>query len=79
MEKVLSPAHRASDNRAKLGVAVLVIPREEHPQWFPSAKESSLKTYMQVTLDRCNQLYLRIYMFIQIPNMNTITVDEKKP
>lgn len=34
----------------KFGMVEVVFPQEEHNNWFPSAKQSTLKAYMQVLL-----------------------------
>lgn len=50
----------------------MVLPREEHRNWFSSSKMSALETYIQVTLYKLNRLYLRLYII-----MHAITSIEK--
>lgn len=49
-----------------LKVGGMVLSRAEHTNWFPSAKWSALKTYVQATLHGINRLYLQIHMHIKV-------------
>lgn len=42
------------------------IPRQEHMNWFLSAKWLAIRTSIQVSLYRLKGLYLRIYVYIHV-------------
>lgn len=56
--QVLKPTQRTIGHRVKLGIEEVVFLREEHNNLLFGAKQSSLKTYIQISLYRLNRLYL---------------------
>lgn len=56
--QALKPTQRTIGHRVKLGIEEVVFLREEHNNLLFSAKQSSLKTYIQISLYRLNRLYL---------------------
>jgi hypothetical protein len=44
----------------------MIFSKGEYTNWLCSAKQSALKTYMQVTSYGLCRLYLGIYVYIQI-------------
>ena len=62
----LNPTKNTVDDRGKLGVEEVVLPREEHTNWLSTDKNSSLKAYMKVTLNEFNRLYLGVHTCMQI-------------
>jgi hypothetical protein len=66
----LNPTQRIVANRGELGIREVVFPKEEHTT---SAKWSSLKTYIPVTLYRLNRLYLQVICIYLYARSNTET------
>lgn len=61
-----SPTQRSMNNSEELGPWEVVLPREEHTNWFYSTKWTTLKTCLQVTLYRLNRTHThtRIYTYM---------------
>ena len=74
----LTCAKRDIDNQGELGLGEGISSREEHTNGLFTAKCSSLKTYMQVTICKLSRLNdLGIYMYMRT-HLYVITINEKK-